>query len=707
MAVQYKYQPDTSSTHLTLALKQVTRRIRMRRWMRHASIGMLIAVVLSLVSIVLDHFAIFPDWVFIEVLIPILLLCGLIGGTITAFLRPISIMDAARLADVRLGLKERLSSALELEKVGMNPRDPEPSLLVRMLQRDADAYAGAVRATEVIPMRPLPRETKLLFAGLIVLILAYVLPNLPWFNPPGTLNEHGIVARAGQQLAKNARLIEKNAESRHLEETKRVAQDMKRLGNQMAKGRMNKKQAFQRYARLTEQMQKLQNQMQQKAGAAGQGSKSLAQAGQQLAQALQNQGSPGNGSMTGNKNQSSNPGNGKNNANGSNAKGSGKGDQQNNKSGHGFNIPGFNQNKPGQPGGQQNQSGNTSPSKEMQQVAQAMQQGNTAALSQQLRQLAQRADSGSMSAQDKQQAAQDLQQLANALKDTPMPETQRHAQAASDALKRGDAKKAAEEMRKAADAADKEMRQDQDRQGVRDAQNSLQNNQNNMAGAMKPADMGLQGASPTQTQSGSAGQQGQNGQSGQSGQSGQQGQSSGDSSGNESGQGDSSGSEQGSGNGNGMNNDSASKELQNQGKGAGKDGGNGEEPGAEGGGGGSGNRAGRGGAKSGHHGSGKHSKFQGPGNKLNPSFDPSKNPHYARVYLGKPGPGSNGSGRIGKTLKVRPGGKPTNGANTSVPYYDYAGPAKKAAEHAVDTENIPPAYKDTVRKYFDEITPKK
>jgi len=40
-----------------------------------------------------------------------------------------------------------------------------------------------------------------------------------------------------------------------------------------------------------------------------------------------------------------------------------------------------------------------------------------------------------------------------------------------------------------------------------------------------------------------------------------------------------------------------------------------------------------------------------------------------------------------------------------VPYYDYVGDAKRAAEKSVDSESIPPAYRDEVRKYFNSITP--
>ena len=133
------------------------------------------------------------------------------------------------------------------------------------------------------------------------------------------------------------------------------------------------------------------------------------------------------------------------NTNGSKSTGSKGGANGANHSGglngsHGFNVPGQNkpgdksaQNPQGSPNGAQSQ-----PTPEMKQIAQAMQQNNAQTLSEQLRQMAQKAESGQMSPPQQQQAAQDLQKLANALQGTGMPQTQQHAQAAAQAMARGD-----------------------------------------------------------------------------------------------------------------------------------------------------------------------------------------------------------------------------------------------------------------------------
>jgi len=56
--------------------------------------------------------------------------------------------------------------------------------------------------------------------------------------------------------------------------------------------------------------------------------------------------------------------------------------------------------------------------------------------------------------------------------------------------------------------------------------------------------------------------------------------------------------------------------------------------------------------------------------------------------------------------KSSPGLSPGGPATSKVPYYNYAAPAQKSAESAMDKEDIPPAYRNDVRKYFNSLQPK-
>src|SRR3569833_802218 len=219
MAVQQQpyYQPpgpppnwQSGPAPLDHALRQVVGRMRWIRWVRCVAFGALMGEAAALIAVVLAHFDLLPDWLMLEILIPFCILVGAGIATIYAVTRPVSLMAAARIAETKLGLKERLSSALEFERYGRNPPDPKPSLLVQMQQRDAMIYAGNIRPKEAVPFK-WPWQLKALIAMPVVLIIAIVVPNLPMFVSPNARNERGIVNQEGKKLEQEARIIEKQA----------------------------------------------------------------------------------------------------------------------------------------------------------------------------------------------------------------------------------------------------------------------------------------------------------------------------------------------------------------------------------------------------------------------------------------------------------------------------------------------------------------
>ncbi len=635
-------QPAPGPNAVSEALAQVTARLRLARWVRHAARGALAGVAVALVAVICAHFDVLPDWLPLEAVLPGAILLGVAGGTITTFLRPISLMDAARLAEARLGLKERLSSALEFERAPQAAVAPDAVLLMRLQQEDAAVHARSLKAVEAVPLR-WPWEAKAMLGGLAFLALALFLPMLPVFLPPGVLTERAIVHKTGDKLQKTARLVQKQAEGQHLDGTRRAAVAMQRLGKRLATGKLDKKQAMVQIASLTKQMKAEQMKKALANGGAGAGSKSMAQAGQQLAQALSGASASGSSSKAAGAGQKSGGGNKAGQKPGENGgKGSKNGASD---PSHGFNVPGAGKNKTAQ--------SNTSPSglpptPELRKAAQAMQQNDSQGLSEQLRQMARRAESGKMSPADQGQAAQDLQKLADALKNTPMPETQKHTQAAADALKRGDKQAAASEMRKAADAAEREAHDQADQQAMQNAQDATEGAESEMAGASSAGDI----------------------------------------------QDDSSQSGQGQGKGKG------------KGKGSGQGDGEGEGDGLDGSDGKHGSGKGNGGSGGGGKAGGK-PRDTGEGSsplKHLGKMDPSKMPKNVKLYFGKPlNPGPSKTGPIRK-VGSNPNAVP--GQTTSkVPYYDYVAPAQKSAESTMDKEDIPPAYRSDVRKYFNALNP--
>lgn len=630
------------------ALAAVARRLRLARWVRHASRSMLVALGVGLIAVALDHFDLLPDALPLAFVLPALLALGVIIGTVTTFARPISHMTVARVAETRLGLKERLSSALEFQG-----DSHIPDTFRQMQQRDAQEYARRLKATEAAPM-PVTWETRALLPAVLILTLALILPNLPVLEPHQVRVEHAIVQKEGQKLARTARIIQKQAQTQSLPATRRAAAAMQQLAHQMTRGHMDKRQAMVRMAQLTQQMQAQQRQLAQQAGSAAlNGGKSLAQAGQQLAAALRSQHANGQNGQGQSKSQG---------ANGSSSKDKGS---QSGKSGaaeakknapQGFNVPGKKQPANGSQPASSQPSDQQTP--EVQQAAQAMQNNDVQTLSQQLRQLSQRTASGQMSPGQQQQAARDLQSLSQALQGTGMPQTRQHVQAAAQAMAHGDTKTAAQELQKAADAAQREAQEQQDAAGMQNAQQSLQDSQDEIAGAQSPSDI---------TQ---ANQQGQPCPPGQVCQPCQPGQPC----------------------------------LQSNQQG------NGPPITANGPPGNGGHGGGRGKPQTayqkGQRPSGRVIEKPGSGKGaphwLDPHFDPTKNPNYRKLYFG--GPKTAGPSQPGVSRLARPGA--SGPVQSAVPYYNTVTTARKTAESAMDREDIPPAYKNDVAKYFNSLQQK-
>ncbi len=624
------------------ALASVTVRLRLVRWVRHASRGALTGLAVCLVFVTLSHFNLLPDWLFLEAVVPIVLLLGIGIGTLTAFLRPIALMDVARLAEARLGLKERLSSALEFERAPQAALAPDAALLMRLQLEDAATYARGLKAVDAVPWK-WPWESKAALGGLVLLVLALILPNLPMLIPPSVQIERKIVSKTGDKLQQTAKLIAKQADLQHLEGTRRSAASMQRLGQRLSQGRLDKKQAMVQMSKLTQQMRAEQQKMAQQNGGPGAGAKSMALAGQQMAQAMSSASASGTtgskSSSGGQKAGGGNKSNPKNGAQGASGSKNGAADKKS-----GFNVPGTGKHSESQPG---KSSANTPSTPEMQKAAQAMQQNDAKGLSEQLRQLASRAESGKMSPGEQQQAAQDLQKLSEALKNAPMKETQQHSQAAAVAMKRGDKSAAASEIRKAAEAAEREAQQQTDQQAQADAQQSVEGAESEMAGANSAGDI--------QNDSGRPGQGQGKGQ----------------------GKGKGSGAGEGAGEGQGL---SGSNGKHGSGKGNGGSGGGGMAGGKP-------SDTGLGSSPLKHLG------------HISPD-----SPKNGKLYFGKPlnaGPSKTGPMRKVGSNPNTPAGQTTS----KVPYYDYVAPARTSAESTMDKEDIPPAYRSDVRRYFNSLQP--
>jgi len=188
-------------------------------------------------------------WGLVGAAVTVSALAGLVWG----FLRPVSLLEAAILADERLGLKERLSTAVLFEK------SPEASALVPALLRDASRHAASISSHQVLPHRP----TRAMWCSLVLLALvggASLAPVFPLGRTAGELAVRKQMREQGQQLGKVAQKAKEEAKKRGLKAPAELAAKLEKLAKELAKAKLSKKQALLKTGKLAEELRELQKQ---------------------------------------------------------------------------------------------------------------------------------------------------------------------------------------------------------------------------------------------------------------------------------------------------------------------------------------------------------------------------------------------------------------------------------------------------------------
>jgi hypothetical protein len=139
-----------------------------------------------------------------------------------------SVLAAARLADRRLGLADRIGTAVDLLR-----RPAPPAGLARLQVADALARARSLTPREVAPVRA-PREAWAAAGGCALLVVwAQFLAgwSLPWTPAARTL---AVIHDQGRALEDMGRRLEAAARARGLPETRRAAPQVEDLGRRLS-----------------------------------------------------------------------------------------------------------------------------------------------------------------------------------------------------------------------------------------------------------------------------------------------------------------------------------------------------------------------------------------------------------------------------------------------------------------------------------------
>jgi hypothetical protein len=252
---------------------QLRRRVRLLVTARWVFAALIVASVLCSLLVIADRL----EWISAppEYLAGVLAVGALIGAVV-GVTRRVTLMEAAQLADQRLGLKERLSSGIDFVQRG------EAQGMTAAQIADAAEHSTRLRPREVFPFR-VPREAKFFAASLALLLGMLFVPELSFFQTPKVRAEKAAMKKQGEQIEKLAKDYKKRNVQKNSEIAKRIAANMQALGKEMRRGRVGKKQAMLRMSRLSKAMRDEQRQL-----AAANMPRSLDQASEELKKAAEN-----------------------------------------------------------------------------------------------------------------------------------------------------------------------------------------------------------------------------------------------------------------------------------------------------------------------------------------------------------------------------------------------------------------------------------
>jgi hypothetical protein len=162
-------------------------------------------------------------------------------------LRRTDTLVAARALDALLGLDERVSTAVEVSRRPAGPLAPR-------VVADAVAHLQGVDVRAVLPLRP-PRA--LAWAPLLVAVLAaWPLRGLAVPGTPAHRVQQAIRQEAAR-LERVGRMLERQARADRLPLTRRVAREMRALGERLRQERVDRAAALARIADLSAQVREM------------------------------------------------------------------------------------------------------------------------------------------------------------------------------------------------------------------------------------------------------------------------------------------------------------------------------------------------------------------------------------------------------------------------------------------------------------------
>ena len=183
---------------------------------------------------------------------------ALVAATLTWRLRP-SLLAAARVADRRLEMADRLSTAVELLAQG------EPRGITRLQIEDAARFAEGVVPRLVAPIT-LPREAWVALAAVVAVacwaqfLAGWVIPGLP------AARNLAVIHREGRTLVAIGRQLDASSRARGLPEARRASPGLLHLGDRLQGPRVTRQDALRLLQDARQQLQAGQSRIERHLG---------------------------------------------------------------------------------------------------------------------------------------------------------------------------------------------------------------------------------------------------------------------------------------------------------------------------------------------------------------------------------------------------------------------------------------------------------
>ncbi|HEV7214387.1 MAG TPA: hypothetical protein VGP33_04615, partial [Chloroflexota bacterium] len=155
------------------------------------------------------------------------IMIGVLASACVAATRPRSLARTALLTDSRLGLRERLTTAWELQQ--QNVESP----LARAQLADAAAHLRAVRPFHAFPMR-VPRRESAVVVGLLLVVMAlWLLPNPHRLDLQRQQAQRRLISQQAQEVSQLAQQIQTAAGQQPTAEQATTLQALRQLESQL------------------------------------------------------------------------------------------------------------------------------------------------------------------------------------------------------------------------------------------------------------------------------------------------------------------------------------------------------------------------------------------------------------------------------------------------------------------------------------------